>query len=121
VGWLPVHRDQLRTQRSESSIRENFTFTFYCRAVYPSSIGDGRDCGKTADTIKMPLGVVGRVGQSNHVLWMGAQIPAYEAWQILGIEMVWHNVTCRETAASAVQKPAEPIMLPFGTVSKVER
>jgi len=29
AGWLPVHWDQLQAQRSETSVWENFTFTFY--------------------------------------------------------------------------------------------
>ena len=28
------------------------------------------DSGKTADSIEMPFGVVGRVGPNNHVLWV---------------------------------------------------
>jgi len=39
AGWLPVHRDQLRAQRSVSSVWEAFTFTL--RAATKKK--DGRD------------------------------------------------------------------------------
>jgi len=53
---------------------------------------DFMNCGKTADSVEMPFGVMGRMGPMNHVLYGSKFHP--RNWQFLwGVEMGWCNVT----------------------------
>ena len=63
AGWLPVHRDQLRAQRSVTSMGKLYlTFTFYSRT-------------NTAELIEMQSGKQAIVGLKNRVVEEGLSHP----------------------------------------------
>jgi len=73
--------------------------------------------GKTVDSIEMPFVMAGRVGQRNHA----AQIPQGKG-QILGDRMA-QTAQCSVWGKCGIGhvKTAEPIELPFATVSVVDQ